>query len=296
MNVSRKDFLRSLLGMAGAGICFRQAGAAEKKPEKFAWRNLGKTGLQVTPLAMGASRTMEPALVRAALERGIRFIDTGRSYANGQNEAMIGNVLKGRRQQVVIQSKIQLPRGFASDSDAKDVMAHLEMKLAESLRALQTDHVDVMLLHGIEEEWVLESQSVREFFAGAKKAGKIRACGFSTHINHLALLEKALPADFFDVVMLPFNPFGGFKHSIGGWTASWDQESLIRAMQRAPAAGIGIVAMKTCSGGPYAARPGDTPLMAAAVQWVTDKPYIASAAVAMANFSQLEEHAARFGA
>jgi aryl-alcohol dehydrogenase-like predicted oxidoreductase len=281
--------------MAGAGIWFRPAGAAEKKPEKFALRNLGKTGMQVTPLALGASRTMEPALVKAALERGIRFIDTGRSYANGKNEAMIGKVLKGKRQQYVIQSKIKLPRDFESGSGAKDVMVHLDIKLDESLRALQTDYVDVMLLHGIQEEWVLENQSVREFFAKAKKAGKIRACGFSTHINHLALLEKALPADFFDVVMLPFNPFGGFKHSISGWTANWDQESLIRAMQRAHAAGIGIVAMKTCSGGPYAARQGDMPFMSGAVQWVTEKSYIASAAVAMANFSQLEEHAARFG-
>jgi aryl-alcohol dehydrogenase-like predicted oxidoreductase len=295
MKISRKKFLRSLLGMAGAGICLRHTPAAGRNLEKNALRNLGKTGLQVTPLAMGASRTMEPALVQAALGRGIRFIDTGRAYANGKNEVMIGNVLKGQRQQVVIQSKVKLPEGFASKTGAKEALAYLEMKLHESLRALQTDHVDVLLLHGIQEEWLLEDQVVREFFSRAKTMGKIRACGFSTHKNHLALLEKALAAGFFDVVMLPFNPFAGFKHSISGWSASWDQDSLVKAMQRAHAAGIGIVAMKTCSGGPYGSGQGDIPSLAGAVQWVTDKPYIASAAVAMANFSQLEEHATRFG-
>ena len=58
----------------------------------------------------------------------------------------------------------------------------------------------------------------------------------------------------------------------------------------AHAAGIGIVAMKTCSAGPYALRKGDAPSLAGAVRWVTDNPYIASAVPAMANFTQLEEH------
>jgi len=93
--------------------------------------------------------------------------------------------------------------------------------------------------------------------------------------------------------MLPFNPFGGFRHSIGGWSAQWDQDSLIKAMERAHAAGIGIVAMKTCSAQPYAPREADAPSLAGAVRWVTAKPYVASAAVAMANFTQLEEHLVR---
>ena len=92
--------------------------------------------------------------------------------------------------------------------------------------------------------------------------------------------------------MLPFNPFGRFRHSIGGWPADWDQESLIGVMERARAAGMGIVAMKTCSAGPYAPRAGEAPSLAAAVRWVTDHPYIASAVPAIANFTQLAEHLA----
>jgi len=226
------------------------------------------------------------------VERGIRFIDTGRSYMNGKNEEMLGRALQGKRRHVFIQSKIKLPEGFSGTLANKEVAAHLEIKLAQSLKALQTDWLDVMLLHGIEEESILENNDVQEFFRRAKAAGKIRACGFSTHKNHVALLEKALITGFYEVVMLPFNPFGAFQHSIGGWSAEWDQDRLIKAMGQARAKGIGIVAMKTCSAQPHALRQGEAPSLAGAVRWVTDKPYIASAVPAMANFTQLEEHLA----
>ncbi len=287
MKITRKQFLCSLAGIAGAGFCFPQAPG---KKEPLAMKELGKTGMRVTALGLGASRTLEPALIQAAVERGIRFIDTGRSYMNGKNEEMLGQALREKRPQVFIQSKIKLPKGFSGALADKEVAAHLEMKLGQSLKALRSDWLDVLLLHGIEEESILEHDEVREFFRRAKAAGKIRACGFSTHKNHVALLEKALKTGFFEVVMLPFNPFGGFRHSIGGWSAAWDQDRLIKALKQAHAAGIGLVAMKTCSAKPYARREGEAPSLAGAVRWVTDNSYIASAVPAMANFTQMEEH------
>jgi hypothetical protein len=248
--------------------------------------------MRVTALGMGASRTMEPALIRAAVERGIGLFDTGRSYMNGKNEEMLGRALQGKRRQVLIQSKIKLPEGFFGTLADKEVAAHLEMELDQSLKALQSDWLDVLLLHGIEEESILENNGVREFFRRAKASGRIRACGFSTHKNHVPLLEKTLQTGFFEVVMLPCNPFGGFRHSIGGWSAEWDQDRLIKAMGQAQAAGIGIVAMKTCSAQPYAFRKGEAPSLAGAVRWVTDQPCIASAVPAIANFTQLGEHLA----
>ncbi len=291
MTISRKDFLRSLLGIAGSGICLRRAARPDEKGEAPALKALGRTGLRVTALGMGATRTQEPSLVRAAVDQGIRFIDTGRAYMNGQNEEMLGRALQGKRRLVVIQSKIRLPEGAPATPAA--LRAYLEKELNESLRSLQTDYVDVMLLHGIETEAELENETAREFFAAARTAGKIRACGFSAHKNHVALLEKALATDFYQVAMLPFNPFGRFRHSIGGWPGDWDQESLIKVMGRAQAAGMGIVAMKTCSAGPYAPRQGEAPSLAAAVRWVTDQPFVASAVPAIANFTQLAEHLSR---
>jgi aryl-alcohol dehydrogenase-like predicted oxidoreductase len=292
MKITRKHFLRSLLGITASGLGLRHTAWTAETAGALALKDLGKTGLRVTALGLGATRTMEPALIRAALDQGINFIDTGRSYLNGKNEEMLGGALQGKRQQVVIQSKIRLPEGSSGAVAAKEAEAYLEKELHESLKSLRTDRVDVMLLHGVETEPELDDPTVREFFVKAKQAGKIRRCGFSSHRNHVALLEKAVQSAFYDVVLLPFNPFGRFRHSIGGWPAEWDQERLIQVMDRAQAAGIGIVAMKTCSAGPYALKQGDAPSLAGAVRWVTDHACIASAVPAIANFTQLEEHLA----
>jgi hypothetical protein len=310
MKITRKYFLRSLAGAAAAGFCFRHAAPslrgdaapslrgdaawAAGKAGSLAIRDLGrKSGLRITSLGMGATRTLEPALVHAAVDQGINFLDTGRSYMNGRNEEMIGQALRGKRHRVVIQSKISLPENFPESISAEQARAQLEKELGESLKALRTDYVDVMLLHGIEAEPVLDHEAVLDFFFKSKLAGKIRAMGFSAHRNHVALLEKAVRSAHYDVVLLPFNPFGRFRHSIGGWPAEWDQERLVKVMGWAHAAGIGLVAMKTCSAGPYALRDGDAPSMAGAVRWVTDHPCIAGAVPALANFTQLEEHLSR---
>lgn len=291
MKITRKNFLRSLVGITAAGFRFPHAVWPAGKAGSLAMKDLGKkSGLRITSLGMGATRTLEPALIHAAFDQGINFLDTGRSYMNGKNEEMLGRALQGKRQKVVIQSKIRLPEDFPGTVTAKQVGTHLESELGKCLKALRTDYVDVMLLHGIETEPLLNNETVLDFFCKSKLAGKIRAMGFSAHANHVALLEKSVQSGHYDVVLLPFNPFGRFRHSIGGWPAEWDQERLVKVMERAHAAGIGIVAMKTCSAGPYALREGDAPSLAGAVRWVTDNPYIASAVPAIANFTQLEEH------
>ncbi len=302
MKITRKHFLRSLAGIAGAGFGLRgvftpprgDAAAPAGKAGSLAMKDLGrKTGLRITCLGMGATRTMEPALVLAAVDQGINFLDTGRSYMNGRNEEMLGLALRGKRHKVVIQSKIQLPEDFPGTVSAGQARVHLEKELGECLKALRTDYVDVMLLHGVEAEPVLSHETVLDFFFKSRLAGKIRAMGFSAHKNHVALLENAVQSAHYEVVLLPFNPFGRFRHSIGGWPAAWDQERLVKAMGWAHAAGIGIVAMKTCSAGPHAVREGDAPSLAGAVRWVTDHPCIAGAVPAIANFTQLEEHLSR---
>ena len=62
--------------------------------------------MKVTTLGMGATRTMEPVIIKAALDNGINFYDTGRRYAGGNNEIMLGKVFEGIRNEVVIQSKV----------------------------------------------------------------------------------------------------------------------------------------------------------------------------------------------
>ena len=88
--------------MAGNPIRFTDSGT------RLATTILGKTGIETTRLGIGATRTQEPNIIRAAMDGGIRFLDTGRTYANGRNEEMIGEVIRDFRKEITIQSKVRI--------------------------------------------------------------------------------------------------------------------------------------------------------------------------------------------
>ncbi|MFO8233994.1 MAG: aldo/keto reductase [Bacteroidales bacterium] len=290
MKITRKKFIKNTL-LTTMGIGFMpKVFSRTTTPKAFSeTRKLGNTGIEVTPIGVGASRTQEPSVLRAALDEGITFLDTGRSYGKGQNEIMIGKVLKGMREKYVIQSKmkVDLKEGSASESEIRKQM---ENSLKESLKALQTDYIDVMLLHGVREEEALRNETIRQIFEEMKNQGSIRAFGFSAHTNHINVLKEANKDHFFDVAMVPFNPFGAFKHSQSDWSTSWDQEALIEELKTAHSHGTGIVAMKTCSGGKYALNNKEKSSYSGAVKWVLEHDFIHTSAVAMGNFNEIREH------
>ena len=146
--ISRKDFIKkSSVGVLGAGIIANKPlilWAKEKVPGKWI---LGRTGIEVTSIGFGASRTQVHGITRAALETGINFIDTGRSYANGQNEVMVGEVIKAIRKDLIIQSKVKVRLNEKGESLQKGevkkrINVIMEKSLSESLAALQTDYID----------------------------------------------------------------------------------------------------------------------------------------------------------
>jgi len=290
MKITRKKFLQqTLLTALGIGLIPKAFSLSSNKTALAGTRKLGKTGIEVTPLGFGASRTQEPAVLRAALDRGITFLDTGRSYAHGQNEVMIGKTLRGIRQRYVIQSKmkVQVEEGPASSGQ---IRRQMEQSLQASLKALQTDYIDVMLLHGVRQEEVIHNETIRKVFSEMKERGVIRACGFSSHINHVEVLREANKDHFFDVAMVPFNPAGAFQHSQSDWSTSWNQPALIEEMQIAHRNGTGIVAMKTCSGGVHALQKDEQASYSGAVRWVLEHDFVDTTAVAMASFREINEH------
>jgi len=104
------------------------------------------------------------------------------------------------------------------------------------------------------------------------------------------LPERNNSEGFYNVVMIPFNHKGSFIHSITGNYFEWDQAKLISILTEACSKGIGIIAMKTCSGGKYSPSPGVEPSYKEAVLWVLQQKYISSASIAMVNFEQVDEH------
>ena len=292
--ISRKKFLTtSLTGIAGIGIINRLSGASEKVNANP--RKAGRSDILVSSVCFGAPRTNEESLLRYAIGKGISFIDTGRSYSNGNNERLVGRAIQGIRKEVVIQSKIrlesdELPSGGKGRKGAEEIKNVLSAKLEESLKALNTDYIDILLYHDALDEKLLFHDETLKFFADLKQTGVIRASGFSAHNDYLNLSERNNKELIFDMIMVPFNHKGSFVHSVSGRYSEWDQERLIGILEEAHKSGIGVVAMKTCSGGKYSPSPWIEPNFMEAVKWVLQKNYISAAAIAMASFEQVDEH------
>jgi len=292
--ISRKVFFgKTLAGLAGIGLIpghIDLSHPVEVKPRK-----LGRSGIMVSPLCYGAPRTNDESLIRYAVEKGITFIDTGRAYGNGNNERLVGRAVSGMRKKVIIQSKIKLERAeLASNGKGKkgytEIHDILAANLEASLKALNTDYIDVMLIHDAGDEELLFHPEVMKFFSDSKKSGVIRACGFSVHNDNMHIPARNNKENFFDVIMTPFNHKGSFVHSQTGSYSEWDQNKLTTILSEAGSKGIAVISMKTCSGGPYSASPGTTPTFRDAVRWVLNHDYISAAAVAMSNFEQVDEH------
>src|SRR5512135_3386386 len=114
------------------------------------YRSLGRTGVKVSPLCLGAMNFGGPtskedsiAIINRALEAGINFIDTANIYNAGESERIVGRALKenGRRDQVVLATKVHNPTG-PGPNDSGDSRYHIMRACEDSLRRLQTDRID----------------------------------------------------------------------------------------------------------------------------------------------------------
>jgi aryl-alcohol dehydrogenase-like predicted oxidoreductase len=293
-NITRKKFISTAVaGLAGIKMIphFRGGNVTEISRD----RSIGKTGIIVAPVCFGATRTNDESLIKYAIDKGFSFIDTGRSYANGNNERLVGRAVSGIRNKVVIQSKLrldpnELPSEGKGKKGAEEIKSSLNSKLEASLQALGSDYIDILLYHDASLENLLFHPEVMRFFADMKSSGVIKACGFSTHNDLMNLPERNNRELFYDVIMVPFNHKGSFVHSVTGNFSEWDQNRLIAALTEAGNKGIGVIAMKTCSGGKYSPAPDVEPVYPEAVRWVIRHSFISSAAVAMANFEEINEH------
>jgi len=297
--MSRKAFIKkssaAVLGLGFLGFGNKKTGAKETSKVPSGLIELGNTEIKIAPVGFGASRTMEPSLVSAAIDAGFNFLDTGRAYSRGQNEGMVGGGVESRRKDVVIQSKIRVSlqsqgKGAVSAEDVKKTIDRMTASMDASLKALRTDYIDIMLIHGASDPDVIYHEAVMGFFESAKKEGKIRAHGFSSHSNQIELLRAANKKKFYEVIMVPYNHKGSYIHMNSGSFSEWDQPALEIEMALAKKRGVGMIAMKTCSGGPYAADENTDPSFKNALQWILAQDKVHAMAVAMGNFEQIEEN------
>jgi aryl-alcohol dehydrogenase-like predicted oxidoreductase len=293
-HITRKQFItKTISGVAGLSLVSKNITSTSSFPTGL--RGIGSTGIMVSPICFGATRTNEGSLIKYGLDKGLNFIDTGRAYANGNNERLVGQAIAGIRKKIIIQSKIrleinELPSKGKGKKGADEIRSVLSSKLEECLKALNTDYIDIMLYHDAIDENLLFHPEVMKFYSEMKKNGVLRACGFSAHNEYLNLHERNNSERFYDTIMVPFNHKGSFVHSQNGRYSEWDQARLITVLTEAGKKGIGVVAMKTCSGGKYSPSSGVEPSYKEAVNWVLRHEFISSAAIAVANFEQVDEY------
>jgi aryl-alcohol dehydrogenase-like predicted oxidoreductase len=152
------------------------------------YRKLGNTGLIVSELALGTMQFggkmnmgnlgQEDAtrMVKVALDRGINFVDTADVYSLGESETLVGNALKGVRQEMVLATKVRLPMsGNFNRSGATRV--NIIREVEGSLRRLQTDYIDLYQIHGWDSNTPLE-ETLRTL-DDLVRQGKVRYIGLS---------------------------------------------------------------------------------------------------------------------
>jgi aryl-alcohol dehydrogenase-like predicted oxidoreductase len=143
------------------------------------YRTLGRTGIEVSPYCLGAmmfgamgnpDHDDSVRIIHKALDAGINFIDTADVYSQGESEEIVGKALKGRRDDVVLASKVHYPMG----NSRRWIIAAVE----NSLRRLQTDHLDLYQVH--RPDPTVDVEETLSALSDLIHSGKVRAIGASS--------------------------------------------------------------------------------------------------------------------
>jgi predicted aldo/keto reductase-like oxidoreductase len=282
-SINRRGFLKTgITGAAGiVALSPSLVSAVESSVQEknTIYRTLGKTGLKVPVISFGVMRADNPNLCKAAYEKGIKLFDTANGYQNGNNETMLGNLLKDYpRNSFLLATKVKPigtdKEGKPSDqTTAEDFLA----KFNTSLSRLKMDYVDILYIHDIRSPEMLEYKPIINAVKKLKKDGKIKFMGFSTHINEPVVINAAATTDTWDVILTSYN----FKQTY--------VNELNSAIKKANDAGIGIVAMKTLAGGGFLDKEKTKPINStAALKWVLSNPGVHTTIPGMTAFDQLD--------
>ncbi|HEY3373918.1 MAG TPA: aldo/keto reductase [Candidatus Aquicultor sp.] len=208
--------------------------------QEIPYRELGSTGEQVSLIGVGGFHIGIPenpadgvAIVRAAIDRGVNFLDNSWDYHNGESERRMGKALKGGyRDRAFLMTKV----------DGRTNEAARE-QLDESLRRLQVDHIDLLQIHEVirrdDPDRVFAPGGAIDAFVDARDAGKIRFIGFTGHKDpdiHLKMLNQGFA---WDTVQMPLNVLDAHHYH------SFARKVLPVLVER----NIGVLGMKPLSAG-----------------------------------------------
>jgi predicted aldo/keto reductase-like oxidoreductase len=284
--ISRRRFLQTSAAFSAGAMLLPAAGWATTPASSIPRRKFGRTGVEVPILGLGCMFDISENLfiLRQALDNGVTYWDTAAGYGNGRSELGIGTFLEGNsaaRKDIFLVTKASRARNTGD-------MTRL---LAQSLERLKTDYIDLYFLHDVDDIGRVDQPEIKAWAEAAKRSGKIRNFGFSTHSNMEECLNGAAKLGWIDGVMLTYN------------YRVMDSPEMKAAIEACATAGVGLTAMKT-----QAERQGfDTPAQAALIdalggkgftpaqaklRAVMDNPHIAVACVQMRSVKVFRENVA----
>lgn len=240
----RREFIKTvaaagIIGLDAGGLASgRELRAESAGPQSLPGRPLGKTGVEVSVLALGGvigmqlppSKDHDPAaLAELALDSGITYFDTAPSYNNGQSETNYGQVLARRRKEVFLTTKTQ-------DRTYDGAMRSIE----QSLKRLRTDHVDLYQIHGMNfqdrhEAWG-KPDGVLTAMHKLREQKVTRFIGLTGH-EDAEILRRAIELYEFDTLLTTLNPVSRRRQF---------REKLLPVANQKK---MGVIAMKLMGGG-----------------------------------------------
>ncbi len=292
----RRTFLKTLAGSALVGRPLlgglRGRETVGVPGTGMRYRRLGRTGLQVSEISLGSSPLPDETLLRTLIDRGVNYIDTSHNYENGNCERRIGRLARqvGRDNLHVVTKFHVTPR------DTKDSIV---ATVHGSLKRLDTDTMDVLLIHGAEDPDVLVDERVLAAFDELKKEGAYRFRGLSCHANHGPVVRKAVECGLYDMVQLGYNVFDIQEDQppeakVETYPDYLGASGIRGLVELARSRDVGVLAMKTLKVGGRRQdlgryRTGETTLYQAMLKWVLADPNVTSALIEILSHEQMEE-------
>lgn len=290
--LSRRSFIGGgMAAVVGAGIGV--SGAASRlvaeetgggdTPRIKDYRPLGSTGWKVSDIAFGNAGMQDPSLLEYAMDRGINYVDTARQYYD--MEKVIGQIFPAKRDRLFVTTKLD-PPVVTADVSVETLMTAIE----ESLERLNTDYIDACLIHSIGDPNLgdmnrLKNENIYTAFEKAKKQGKIRAWGASSHGPKMVEeFTWMLRNTDIDMIMPGMN---------------FMTKGLEPVLAMAKKKGVAVVAMKSLS----AARIIDyskyktegRTARQALLKWLLAQPGIDTISITMRSIEQVDEYVAASG-
>ena len=279
---NRREFLRKATvgSVSVAAGFFPRRKFAEGSPDfkRIAFRELGSTGFKASEVGFGCMNMKDPELVHAAIDSGINYLDTAHSYMNGVNEEIVGTVMKTRRDEVFLTTKIKWENSGIKTENMPGM-------IETSLKRLQTDHVDLLLLHVTDKREQLLRDDLMKIFDDARRKGYTRFVGVSTHSNQAEVLDAAVESKFWEAVLVGYNYFS--------------PPEVKASIEKARNKGLAIIAMKNLLN--PATRPwkplddirknktGEITAAQSLIKWVLDDQNVDTTIPGITSFEQLDE-------